>query len=126
MDFGFENLEVYQLAIEFANRVFSLTVGFSIRVQSSLGDQFRRAAISIPNNIAEGSGKVSAKEKKQFYSYALNSTSECIPIMTIAERQRELSDKDHDYLRETCSRLHKMLIKLIKSVDKTKTENVQR
>jgi four helix bundle protein len=64
MNFGFEKLVVYQLATDFANKAFSLSKDFSNCVQSSLGDQFRRSAISIANNIAESSSKVSSREKK--------------------------------------------------------------
>jgi len=123
MEFGFEKLEVYQLAIEFTDKVFSVSSAFSLKVQSSLGDQFRRAAISIPNNIAEGSAKVSSREKRQFYNYALNSTNECVPIITIAKNQNELTGPEHDYMRKTCGRIYMMLVKLIKSTDMQKTDN---
>jgi len=118
MEFGFEKLEVYRLSIDFANKAFALSKNFSVKVQSSLGDQLRRAVVSIANNIAEGSNKVSDREKKQFYSHSLNSTAECIPIMTIANMQHELSDPDHEELREICGRIYKMLFKLIRAVDK--------
>ena len=62
---------------------------------------------------------MSDREKKQFYSHSLNSTAECIPIMTIANLQGELADPVHEELREMCGRIYRMLFKLIRSVDKT-------
>ena len=52
--FDFENLEVYQKALNFTDEVFSVTLNFRKEIQYSLGDQFRRATLSICNNLAEG------------------------------------------------------------------------
>lgn len=71
--FDFEKLEVYQRALNFVNKVFETTGVFSNRFQFSIGDQFRRASLSIINNIAEGSGKQSHEDKKRFYKYSLDS-----------------------------------------------------
>lgn len=57
--FDFERLDVYQESLEFVHMVFSITKNYSKEIQYSLGDQFRRAALSISNNIAEGSRKSS-------------------------------------------------------------------
>ncbi len=55
--FDFERLEVYKLTVDFIEKVFEVSEELPKQVQYSLGDQFRRAALSIANNIAEGSGK---------------------------------------------------------------------
>lgn len=51
--FDFEQLEVCQLAVRHAVRVFEITEQFPHRVQSSLGDQLGRSSVSVANNIAE-------------------------------------------------------------------------
>ena len=56
MSFKFERLEVWQRAIEFANVLFDIADVLPQRYQFSLGEQLRKAALSIPTNIAEGSG----------------------------------------------------------------------
>lgn len=83
--FDFENLNVYQQAIDFADEIFTVTGDFLGKVQLSLGDQLRRAALSISDNIAEGNDKKSKREKTRFFEYAPDSAGECIPMITIPE-----------------------------------------
>jgi four helix bundle protein len=116
--FIFEKLGVYQKAVEFANKAFSISNRFSQKVQFSLGDQLRRASLSIPNNIAEGSGRRHRAEKRQFFRTALSSAFECIPIITIALKQNEIVQKEYDQIYGSCYEISKMISGLIKSVDK--------
>ena len=114
--FDFERLDVYNKAIEFVNSAFKAVNRFSRGVQFSLGDQFRRAALSICNNIAEGSGKNTGGAKRQSYRIALDSARECIPVISIALAQSELSANEATKLREDCVVICRMLFKLISSV----------
>lgn len=54
--FDFERLEVYKKALDFVNLVYEISEKFPIEERYSLIDQFKRAAVSIALNIAEGSG----------------------------------------------------------------------
>ena len=54
--FDFEKLETYQQAFRFNREIFKRSLKFYRLLQSSLGDQLRRAALSILTNVAEGSG----------------------------------------------------------------------
>ncbi len=65
--FDFEKLEVYQLALEFLDFIFDICEELPFDLQSCLGDNLKRAGISVSNNIAEGSGKKSGKEKIRYY-----------------------------------------------------------
>jgi len=112
-EFDFENLSVYQRALDFTEKLFKISEKFPIKTQSSLGDQLRRAGISIVNNIAEGSNKRSKKEKAQFFSYSLESARECVPMITISERLKYMDDDLHNNMREECVVICKMLSKLI-------------
>lgn len=114
--FSFEKLDVYQRAIDFINTIFEVSKKFPYRLEHSLGDQLRRAALSIANNIAEGSNKRFPKDKKKFYEYSLDSDRECIPMLTICIKQELLSKDDYEKLRENCTVICKMLRKLIQSV----------
>ena len=111
--FDFEELEVYQRTLNFVNKVFEVTGKFIRSFQFSLGDQFRRASLSIINNIAEGSGKQSQDDKKRFYKYSLDSARECIPMITISLSQRQIDQQMHNALREDCIIICRMLAKLI-------------
>ena len=116
--FSFEKLEVYQKAIEFANEIFEKTLKFKKELQFSLGDQFRRATLSICNNIAEGSDKQSKNSKIRFYAYALDSARECVPMITLAKEQRQIEETISEDLRDKCVHICNMLTKLICSVKK--------
>lgn len=116
-EFDFERLDVYQLALDFITRVFRLSRKFPRDFQYTLGDQLRRAALSIANNIAEGSGKESKKEKAYFFNNSLHSARECIPMFTILHREKIVDVMVHDEFRNDCRRLTSMLVKLIKAIE---------
>lgn len=116
--FSFEKLEVYRKAIEFTDIVFKETLKFKKEVQYSLGDQFRRAALSICNNLAEGSDKQTIKSKRQFYGYASDSARECIPMITLSKMQAQIIEESAENLREQCIYICNMLSNLIRSVSK--------
>ena len=115
MRYDFERLEVYQQALEFAERIFELTKSFPSQLQFSLGDQLRRAALSICNNVAEGSEK-GAASRRQFYGYALGSARECVPMLQLALRLKIFSQEQYRDLDERGFRITSMLYKLIRSV----------
>lgn len=119
--FSFENLDVYQKAIDLANLAFELTRRFRKEIQFSLGDQFRRAALSICNNLAEGSDQESQAAKIRFYAYALNSTRECIPMITIARTQGEIDSSLYEDLRARCVLIGNMISRLKRSVRLSET-----
>ena len=115
-NFSFEKLEVYKRAIKFTSELFNITLKFKKEIQYSLGDQFRRAALSICNNLAEGSDKQTKNSKIQFYGHALNSARECIPMITLAKMQDQISDITYEDLRSNCIYICNMLSNLIRSV----------
>ena len=116
--FDFEGLEVYKKALEFTNEIFNLTLGFRKEIQYSLGDQFRRAALSICNNLAEGSRK-SDKSRQQFFNYALDSARECIPMIGLSVMQKQIDKEKEGFLRGECIHICNMVYKLIHSTYKT-------
>ncbi len=120
-DFDFEKLDVYNRAVDFADKIFDISDKFPRQVQYSLGTQLQRASLSIPNNIAEGSNKVSKKEKKVFYGHSLNSARECIPMLTISKKRKYIDITTYNQLREECLIICRMLRKLINSVSKEKS-----
>ena len=113
--FDFEKLVVYQKGIDFTNEIFNITLNFKKEIQYSLGDQFRRAALSVCNNIAEGSQKRN-KSKAQFYQYSLNSARECIPMITLCRMQNLIDEQCEDHLRSECVHICNMLARLLFSV----------
>ena len=113
--YDFERLEVYQRALTFAGAIFEISERFSYTVQHSLGDQLRRAALSICNNVAEGSQK-RGPAKRQFYGYALDSTRECVPMIELSLRRKLITEAEHAQLSDNCFRIASMMYALIRSV----------
>ena len=73
---SYKDLIVWQKSMELVKEVFKLTRLFPKEETYGIVSQMRRAAVSIPSNIAEGSGRRFANEWKQFYSIAYGSTLE--------------------------------------------------
>ncbi len=113
--FDFENLKVYQKALEYVDFVYRITKDFPKEEMFSLADQFKRASISICLNIAEGSGGTKA-EFNRFLKIARRSVRECIAITEISCRQKFVGDKAKQQSRSFCLELSKMIHGLIKSL----------
>jgi four helix bundle protein len=89
MGFAFEKLQVYQKAVSFADAVCTLTQGFP-RGYFFLADQLNRAALSIAANIAEGNGRFTKPDRRNFFGIARGSVQECVPLLELATRQNLL------------------------------------
>ncbi len=115
--FDFENLKVYQKALDYVDFVYEITRGFPKEEVFSLTDQHKRASTSICLNIAEGSGG-SKSEFNKFLKIARRSVRECVAITEISYRQKFLDDKVKQQSRNFCSELSKMINGLMKSLKK--------
>lgn len=85
--FGFEKLDVWQKAIEFADFVYEVTRSFPSDERFGLTNQMRRAAVSVSSNIAEGSGRLSQKDFARFIEVAAGSVYEVVSQASISHRQ---------------------------------------
>lgn len=120
MPFTFENLTVYQKALDFVHDVETLSQGLKGRVSFSVLDQLTRAAFSIPLNIAEGNGRWHKNEKRQFLRIAQGSVFEVVPIVQVLRRRALLDEATYQSLYGALETLAKMLTNLIKSVEQLK------
>jgi four helix bundle protein len=77
-----ERLDVYQCAIRLVAAVLNLLAKMP-KGHAQLADQLRRAAFSIPLNIAEGAGKVTPRDRSRFHAIARGSAMECGAILDI-------------------------------------------
>ena len=82
---SFRDLMVWRKAHQFALAVYRFTESFPEREKYGLAHQMRRAAVSIPANIAEGFGKRSQAEKARFLNIAEGSLEECRYYLILAE-----------------------------------------
>lgn len=78
----YEKLDVYQCSIRFVAQVLHIIHQIP-KGHSQLSDQLRRAAFSVPLNIAEGSGKNSARDRSRYHAIARGSAMECGAVLDI-------------------------------------------
>ena len=117
MAFMFENLDVYQKSVDFADRAVGLTEGFP-RGYRFLADQLNRAALSIATNLAEGNGRFTKADRKHFFVISRGSIQECIPLLTIASRRDLIKNKELVTLRAELEVIAKMISGLINGLEK--------
>jgi four helix bundle protein len=86
MAFMFENLEVYQKALDFTDDITTLTAAFP-RGYYFLADQLNRASVSIATDLAEGNGRFTKADRKNFFVIASGSAQECVPLLELARRK---------------------------------------
>lgn len=84
MTYAFENMRAWQEARKLVVEVYRLLDGFPKFESYALCDQIRRAIVSVPSNLAEGSGRISTKEQMHFYEIAYGSLMEAYNQLIIA------------------------------------------
>lgn len=105
----YKDMIVWQKAMDLTDEIYHLVKSLPREELFSLSDQLRRAAVSIPSNIAEGYGRQTEKEYKQFLSMARGSVFEVETQLTICIRQGFLSDADTQTARALCDEIGRML-----------------
>ena len=101
----FKDLVVWQKAHQFVLATYSLTAGFPRREIYCLTSQMRRAAISIPANIAEGFTKRGALEKARFLNFAQGSLEECRYYLILTQDLGYSTTAEMEHLLEEVSKL---------------------
>ena len=100
--FRFQDLKIWQLAIEIADELFDIADVLDQRGFHRFAEQIRGAGMSMSNNIAEGSGSSSKKEFKQFLNIARRSTFENANILILLEKRKLIRQ---DYLDQLLNKL---------------------
>ena len=109
----FRRLAVWQRGREFAVAVDWITRAFPRHDRGVVGGQLRRAAISIPSNIAEGCGQGSRKETIRFLKIAARSASEAENHLIIASDMGFVSPEVREHYLGNVKTIQRMLAKLI-------------
>ena len=117
MAFSFEKLLVYQKAVDFADQICDKTEKFG-RGYGFLALQLNRAALSISANIAEGNGRFTKPDRRNFFGIARGSVQECVPLLELALRRRLLAPEQHTSLKDGLEEIARMLSGLINGLDK--------
>ena len=109
-----KDLMVWQKSMDMVTRLYRLTEDFPPSEKYGLTNQIRRAAVSIPSNIAEGAARYSKKEFAQFLYISLGSLSELETQLEIAENLQYMKDSN-EYI-STLDEIRKLLLGLIRSI----------
>ena len=114
-EFDFEKLSVYQKSLEFIDKIFYIYKGLNQDYKISVGSNLVRAGLSIANNLAEGNGKVSKREKMRYFTIALDSTRECISVFNVLNRQKLITKEKYIEVRRDGKEITSMMHGLIGS-----------
>ena len=114
--FGFQKLDVYRCAVTFLG-VASRLAERVPRGHSALSDQLRRAALSVPLNVAEGSGKgtMEDREARRLYAIARGSALECAAIVDAFQALQFVPAAEADNAHELLERIVSMLTKMARA-----------
>ena len=106
---NFRKLDIWIDGVDLADRVYTLTDSFPRQEVYGLSSQMQRAAVSVPSNIAEGSGKDSDADFSRFLAIALGSLFELETQVEIAYRRAYLSSENYYSLRTHIESLQKRI-----------------
>ncbi|WP_367362440.1 four helix bundle protein [Mesotoga sp.] len=109
-----ENLQIWKLGVKLAKDVYLLTEKFPKREVYGLTDQIRRAAVSIPSNIAEGKGRSTAKDFVHFLNTARGSVYELKTQLYIAREIGYLTQEDFSTLQKRIEDLSHKIVAMTK------------
>ena len=119
----FNDLIVWQKGIDLVEQVYLATKGFPREELYGLTSQVRRAAVSIPSNIAEGHNRGSTLEYLRFLSMALGSCAEVETQVVVAGRLKLLNEKQAEILRSRIDEIGRLLHALVKSLERRRHAN---
>lgn len=94
----FENLQVYQLAEDLADRIWDVVISWNLFAKHTVGRQLVRAADSIGANIAEGNGRRDTNDNRRFVRIAWGSLNETQHFLRRAYKRKLLKKEDADAL----------------------------
>lgn len=105
----FENVIAWQKARQFILHVYKVTKGFPDDEKFGLVSQFRRAAVSIAGNIAEGYKRMGKDDKLRFYNYAQGSLEECRCYIILGNDLSYIDTNERDLLIQEIEETSKFL-----------------
>ena len=121
---SFEDLIVWQQSMLLARETYKLVKFLPVEERYALSDQMRRAAVSIPSNIAEGQARNTSKEFIQFLHIAKGSNAELITQLLLCVDFGYLTEEKIQHARQLSYKVAQLLSALIRSL-KNKSEQIK-
>lgn len=112
MENGYKGLIVWKKSIELVREIYGLVRLLPKEETYALSDQMRRAAVSIPSNIAEGYARKTTKEYLNFLSIAQGSNAELETQIILCEELEFIKKERLDRARELVTEIRRMLLKI--------------
>jgi four helix bundle protein len=112
--FDFEKLDIYKKAKSFNSEIRTF-IKVS-KLDPTTKDQLRRASFSIVLNIAEGSGRFSNADRRNFYVIARSSIFECIAILDVLKDENVLNESQYSSFYQAAEEMSKMLFAMIRNL----------
>ena len=112
--FDFQNLEVYKKAKLF--HVNCKKIILENKLDRYVVDQLGRASFSVPLNIAEGSGKFSKADRKNYFTTARASLFECVAVLDILNDENKISASELETMLNDADELSRILYSMIKNL----------
>ncbi|MEO6167354.1 MAG: four helix bundle protein [Chitinophagales bacterium] len=110
MEHNFKKLKIWNAAMDIVDEVFALTSKFPKEEIFCLQSQSRRAAIAMPSNVAEGSGRRTKKDFSNFIDIALGSSNELVTQLIIAERRKYILNAECESLASKIQQWQNMTV----------------
>ncbi len=114
----YENMEIYKLGYSFVFDIYDLTKNFPAHENNNIIWQMRRAAVSIPINIVEGSTRHSEKAFLSFLTYAYGSTKELEVLLSLSKDLRYINQKEYSEAQKKLDELMAKLFKFMNNIEK--------
>ncbi len=113
---SYRGLDVWKISMEFVKEIYDITSKFPKEEIYGLSQQLRRSAVSVPSNIAEGSGRRSTQEFARFTNIASGSVCEVETQILLAMQLCYITSEQCELLLQKADRISKMLYALHKSL----------
>ncbi len=113
--FAFEKLLVWQKSVAMVKDVYMVSKSFPKEEKYGLVSQIRRSALSVSCNLAEGSGKVSGKDKTNYSTIAFGSLMETMNLLILASEVEMMTKEQVETFRMQISEILRMLSSLRKA-----------
>lgn len=118
---NYKKLEIYHRSYYFTLHIYKVTEKFPESEHKNISLQLRRAAVSIPLNVAEGSSRRSNREFLQFLTYSFGSAKEVEVLLNLSKDLGYINKKDFDSLFEELNRLMAQFFLFMRDLE-TKTD----
>ena len=112
----FRDLIVWQRSVDFIVEVYQLTRRFPVDERYGITSQLRRAAVSVSSNIAEGSGRTSLPDRRNFLGFSRGSMKESESLLLVSQRLGFVSETDCERAFGYANEIGRMLTRIRQNI----------